>query len=92
MFALLASALLGVIFLLPTLMASALGRFLSRPIGASPDATLYADTPATENPTDARRLPSRWQESEPEQPRPASAAAPRREPLQPGSAAGDRSN
>jgi predicted RND superfamily exporter protein len=63
MFALLASALLGVTFLLPTLMASPLGRFLSRPIGASPEATLYADTPATSVPTDTRRLPSRWEKS-----------------------------
>lgn len=63
MFALLASALLGVIFLLPTLMSSPLGRFLSRPVGTSPEATLYADTPASADPTDARRLPSRWDKS-----------------------------
>ena len=68
MFALLASALLGVIFLLPTLMASPLGRFLSRTIGASPDATIYADTPTSDEPTDARRLPTRWQKSEPSSP------------------------
>ena len=75
MFALLASALLGVIFLLPTLMASPLGRFLSRPIGASAEASVYADTPASAEPTDVRRLPTRWQKSQPPPP-----VAPRRHP------------
>ncbi len=83
MFALLASALMGVIFLLPTLMASPLGRFLSRPIGASPEATLFADTPTTDKPTDVRRLPSRWQKSQTEPSQPPAPAGPRREPLQP---------
>ena len=77
MFALLASALLGVIFLLPTLMASPLGRFLSRPIGASAEATLYADEPAGEVPHDVRRLPTRWQKADQEhQPEPPSAKPP----------------
>jgi predicted RND superfamily exporter protein len=97
MFALLASALLGVIFLLPTLMASPLGRFLSRPIGASAEATLYADSPAEDDPTDARRLPTRWQKSQPpapattrrdpQEPDPKQADPKQADPRQPGTAA-----
>jgi predicted RND superfamily exporter protein len=68
MFALLTSALLGVIFLLPTLMASPLGRWLAHTIGASADATVFADQPGTERPLDARRLPTRWQKSLPAAP------------------------
>jgi hypothetical protein len=60
MFALLSSALLGVIFLLPTLMASPLGRWLAHTIGADPGATVFADSPAGEQPLDIRRLPTRW--------------------------------
>jgi predicted RND superfamily exporter protein len=73
MFALLSSALLGVIFLLPTLMASPLGRWLAHTIGASPAATLFADTEEPEQPQDVRRLPTRWQKSLP----PAPAATPK---------------
>ena len=70
MFGLLASALLGVIFLLPTLMASPLGRWLAHTIGASPEATVFADQPDVETPRDVRRLPTRWQKTLP--PAPAS--------------------
>jgi predicted RND superfamily exporter protein len=71
MFALLASALVGVIFLLPTMMASSLGRWLSYTIGASPDAAVFADRDGeqdSDQPQDARRLPSRWQTSLPPAP------------------------
>lgn len=61
MFGLLASALLGVVFLLPTLMSSTLGRWLSRTIGSNPQATVFADQPM-EPPGDSRRLPTRWQQ------------------------------
>jgi predicted RND superfamily exporter protein len=60
MFGLLASALFGVVFLLPTLMASPLGIWLSRTIGASPHATVFADVPEKKAPKDLRRLPTRW--------------------------------
>lgn len=60
MFALLATALLGVILLLPTMMASPLGRFLSPPIQAREQAGELA----FEKPADARRLVSGWQNSE----------------------------
>jgi hypothetical protein len=73
MFGLLASALLGVIFLLPTLMASPLGRWLSHSIGASPDAALFADGADTKKPQDIRRLPTRWQKSLPPPPEAASS-------------------
>ncbi len=64
MFALLSAALLGVIFLLPTLMATPLGRSLSRTIGADASATLYADMADRETPIDVRRLPTRWQKTQ----------------------------
>jgi predicted RND superfamily exporter protein len=73
MFGLLASALLGVIFLLPTLMASPLGRWLSHSIGASPDAALVSDGADTKKPQDIRRLPTRWQKSLPPTPESASS-------------------
>ncbi|MFK8111766.1 MAG: RND family transporter [Rubripirellula sp.] len=76
MFGLLASALMGVVFLLPTLMASPLGRWLSRTIGSSPHATVFSDIPENGKVHDARRLPTRWQKqpnsktnSEPDQPK-----------------------
>ncbi|MEM9826113.1 MAG: MMPL family transporter [Planctomycetota bacterium] len=53
MFALLASALLGVLILLPAMMASRLGRFLSRGAASDPEATVYADV---EPVLDTRRL------------------------------------
>jgi predicted RND superfamily exporter protein len=65
MFGLLASALLGVVFLLPTLMASPLGRWLSHTIGISPHATVFADEANNEKPQDIRRLPTRWQKTLP---------------------------
>ncbi len=68
MFGLLASALLGVIFLLPTLMASPLGRWLAHTIGTNPNATLYADMETDDVPQDVRRLPTRWQKSVPPPP------------------------
>ena len=61
MFALLASALLGVVFLLPALMASSLGRWLSYTIGSNPEATISADRPESAKPRDIRRVPSRWE-------------------------------
>ena len=61
MFALLASALLGVVFLLPALMASSLGRWLSSTIGSNPEAAISADKPEPTGPHDIRRVPSRWQ-------------------------------
>jgi predicted exporter len=65
MFAMLSTALLGVFFLLPPLMASRLGRFLSRPVGASAEAALAADTPSSDDIPDVRRLPPRWQTTPP---------------------------
>jgi hypothetical protein len=59
MFGLLSAALLGVVFLLPTLMSTPLGRWLSRPIGANAKATLYADHHDRDPPLDVRRLPTR---------------------------------
>ncbi len=61
MFGLLSAALLGVVFLLPTLMSTPLGRWLSRPIGANAQATLYADD--RDPPQDVRRLPTRLEQS-----------------------------
>ncbi|MCG8648250.1 MAG: MMPL family transporter [Pirellulales bacterium] len=43
MFGLLSAALMGVVFLLPTLMSTPLGRWLSRTVGANAAATLYSD-------------------------------------------------
>ena len=57
MFGLLTAALVGDVLLLPGLMASSLGRWLSRPVGASPDARLSADKPNRQPPSDVRRLP-----------------------------------
>lgn len=65
MFGLLTSALLGVVFLLPTLMSSPLGRWLAHTIGASPHATVYADEAEDKPPGDVRRLPTRWQKELP---------------------------
>jgi predicted RND superfamily exporter protein len=59
MFGLLSAALLGVVFLLPTLMSTPLGSWLSRPIGANAKATLYADHHDGDPPPDVRRLPAR---------------------------------
>jgi hypothetical protein len=65
MFGLLSMALMGVVFLLPTLMSTPLGRWLSRPIGANAEATLYADREDPSPPPDIRRLPTRLQQSVP---------------------------
>lgn len=64
MFGLLSSALLGVLFLLPALMASSLGRCLAHTIGADAEASVYADRPLAQQPKDIRRLPTRYQESQ----------------------------
>ena len=61
MFGLLTSALLGVLLLLPALMASSLGRWLAQTIGADASASVYADRPLAETPADVRRLPTRYQ-------------------------------
>ncbi len=61
MFGLLASALLGVVFLLPALMASPLGRWLSSTIGSNPEATISSDKPEPARPRDIRRVPTRWE-------------------------------
>ena len=61
MFGLLSSALLGVVFLLPALMASSLGRWLSSTIGSNPEATISSDKPDTTRPRDIRRVPTRWE-------------------------------
>ncbi len=61
MFGLLASALLGVVFLLPALMASPLGRWLSSTIGSNPEATISSDQPEPARPRDIRRVPTRWE-------------------------------
>ncbi|MAI35506.1 MAG: hypothetical protein CBE00_12785 [Planctomycetaceae bacterium TMED240] len=61
MFGLLASALLGVVFLLPALMASSLGHWLSSTIGSDPEATISSDTPEPTRPWDVRRAPTRWE-------------------------------
>jgi uncharacterized protein len=61
MFGLLASALLGVVFLLPALMASSLGRWLSSAIGSNPEATISSDKPEPTRPRDIRRVPTRWE-------------------------------
>ncbi|MGI9472457.1 MAG: efflux RND transporter permease subunit, partial [Rubripirellula sp.] len=68
MFGLLASALLGVLLLLPALMASPLGRWLSHTIGVDPDAALFADVAESGPPKDIRRLPTRWQKQVPHGP------------------------
>ena len=60
MFGLLTSALLGVLLLLPALMATRLGHFLAHTIGSDASATVYADQP----PADIRRLPTRYQSSQ----------------------------
>ena len=62
MFALLATALLGVVLLLPAMMASPFGKFLSRPNRRRPGQTHpQANELASEKPADARRLVSGWQ-------------------------------
>jgi len=61
MFGLLSSALLGVLLLLPALMATRLGHWLSRAVGSDATASVYADRPPREGPHDIRRLPTRWQ-------------------------------
>ena len=61
MLGLLASALLGVVLLLPALMASALGRWLSSTIGSNPAATISSDKPEPTRPRDIRRVPTRWE-------------------------------
>jgi uncharacterized protein len=63
MFGLLSTALLGVVFLLPTLMSSPLGRWLSKTVGTSPEAVLTANRSPGRRPQDARRLPTRWQQT-----------------------------
>lgn len=60
MFGLLASALLGVVFLLPAMMASPLGRWLSKGMTADPSASVYADSSldaTSQPPVDSRRVP-----------------------------------
>ena len=61
MFGLLASALLGVVFLLPALMASSLGRWLSSTVGSNPEATICSDQPEPTRPRDIRWVPTRWE-------------------------------
>ncbi len=58
---LLSAALLGVVFLLPALMSTFLGRWLARTVGADATATLSADASDPRPPPDVRRLPTRWQ-------------------------------
>ncbi|TWU48190.1 efflux RND transporter permease subunit [Rubripirellula reticaptiva] len=59
MFGLLTTALLGVVFLLPAMLASVLGRWLAHTIGADPTASVYADGPLPESsPDDFRRVPT----------------------------------
>ena len=72
MFGLLSSALLGVLLLLPALMSSRLGRWLSHTIGADPNATLFADVAESRKPRDVRRLPTRWQKKSPRAPKSSS--------------------
>ena len=60
MFGLLSAALLGDVLLLPAMMASPLGRLLSKTVGNDPDAAISADQPKSKNPVDARRLQSGW--------------------------------
>ncbi len=62
MFGLLTSALLGVVFLLPAMMASYLGRWLSKGITADATAAVYSDAAGdvevdVEPPVDCRRIP-----------------------------------
>ncbi|TWU60509.1 MMPL family protein [Rubripirellula tenax] len=56
MFGLLTMALMGVVFLLPAMMSSVLGRWLAHTIGADPTASVYADEPAEDSPADVRRM------------------------------------
>lgn len=69
MFGLLTSALLGVVFLLPAMMSSFLGRWLAHSIGTDASASIYADGPGQENeqewetPSDIRRVPTRWEKT-----------------------------
>ncbi len=61
MFGLLVSALLGVVFLLPAMMSSVLGRWLAHSFGADASASVFADGPelngVDDGPKDVRRLP-----------------------------------
>ncbi|TWU24164.1 MMPL family protein [Novipirellula galeiformis] len=57
MMGLLLAALLGDVLLLPSLMASPLGRWLARPVGLDPKAAIAADMPIRKKPADTRRLP-----------------------------------
>ncbi len=57
MFGLLTAALLGVVFLLPTLMSTPLGRWLSHTVGSSHGGALYADQEDSSEPNDVRQLP-----------------------------------
>jgi predicted RND superfamily exporter protein len=59
MFALLTAALAGDLLLLPALMSSYLGRWLSRTVGSDPSAELSAELPDGPPPNDVRRLPVR---------------------------------
>ena len=63
MFGLLTAALVGDVLLLPGLMASPVGRWLSRTVGSDPEAKISADQPTREPPKDVRRLPTRWGKS-----------------------------
>ena len=65
MFGLLSAALLGVVFLLPTLMSTPLGRWLSHTVGSETAGEVYADEHTTEAPRDVRRLPTRFQKTRP---------------------------
>ncbi len=59
MVGLLVTALLGVVLLLPAMMASGLGRWLAHTIGADPSAEVYADGPPAKNSgNDVRRVPT----------------------------------
>ena len=61
MFGLLVCALLGVVLLLPALMASSLGRWLSSTIGSNAEATSSSDQAEQIRPRDMRRVPTRWE-------------------------------
>lgn len=61
MFGLLVCALLGVVFLLPALMASSLGRWLSSTIGSNAEATISSDEAEQIRSRDMRRVPTRWE-------------------------------
>lgn len=56
MFALLVTAVSGVLLLLPSMMASSLGQFLARGVGADPNAAIYRENSASDPPMDVRRV------------------------------------